>query len=35
MKKLILIATAIVALSSCSSANSNTVTTFENQKQQF
>ena len=32
MKKLILIATAIVALSSCSSANSNTVTTFENQK---
>ena len=32
MKKLILIATAIVALSSCSSANSNNVTTFENQK---
>ena len=32
MKKLILIATAIVALSSCSSANSNNMTTFENQK---
>lgn len=32
MKKLILIATAIVALSSCSSVNSNNVTTFENQK---
>ena len=32
MKKLILIAKAIVALSSCSSANSNNVTTFENQK---
>ena len=32
MKKLILIATAIVALPSCSSANSNNVTTFENQK---
>ena len=32
MKKLILVATAIVALSSCSSANSNNVTTFENQK---
>ena len=32
MKKLFLVATSIVALSSCSSANSNTVTTFENQK---
>ena len=32
MKKLILIATAIVALSSCSSAKSNNVTTFESQK---
>ena len=32
MKKLILVATAIVALSSCSSAKSNNVTTFESQK---